>query len=146
MTQKNQELVSPKNYIEVPIVTHIKSDDQTCNHYTGFKTLHRYMAVFDFLDFGGNGENVILYHSQNKQDVDGRGRPRPLSPMESLLLTLMRVRRNFSLVHISFLFKVSLGTVSNIITTYINYIYIYVFKIRNDLYMAIKKASTKHYA
>ena len=46
----------------------------------------------------------------------------PLSPLESFLLTLVRLRRNFYIFHISYLFQVSEATVTNTILTWINFI------------------------
>jgi len=87
---KNQELSKQLNSEEIPIILHIKLNNKNCNHYTGFKTLERLMAVFKFLDFGDNGENIILYSNQSNQET-GRGRPRALSPFDSCVLTLMKL-------------------------------------------------------
>ena len=52
------------------------------------------------------------------------GRPRKLDPFESYILTLVRLRRNFDLTRLCFLYGISKGTVSNTINTWINYIYL----------------------
>ena len=119
---KNLELSQQLNSEEIQIISQVKLNDKNCNHYTGFKTLRRLMSVFEFLDFGENGEN-ILYDYQSNQET-GKGRPRALSPFDSYVLTLMRLRRNFSVVHLSYLFKVSIATISNTTVSYINYMYL----------------------
>ena len=66
------------------------------------------------------GDNLILYNNQERQsENDVKRRPRALTPMNSFLLTLMRLRRNFSILHLSFLFCISSTTYSNIFISYI---------------------------
>ena len=120
---KNQELSKQLNLEEIPVISYVKLNDKNCNHYTGFKSVKRLMAVFEFLDFGVNSERLILYNNQSNQET-GRGRPRALSPFNSYVLTSMRLRRNFSLEHLSYLFKVSSSTISNTTVSYINYMYL----------------------
>ena len=70
---------------------HIVKLDENCKHYT----------VYEFLNPGNNGENIILYNSQLSQskDKETRVRKRALSPIEFYLLTLCRLKQNFSLYH-----------------------------------------------
>ena len=119
------KLLSKENCMlksDILVVEHIKSDDDTCNHYTGFKSYDRLLSVFKYLDFGELGENLIMHN--NKDKLSDKGRPRSLSPMNSFLLTLMRLRMDFSILHLSFLFNISSTTVSNTFISYINYMYI----------------------
>ena len=44
---------------ELSIIDQITSTDDKCKHYTGFPTISRLKSVFEFLDAGDNGENVI---------------------------------------------------------------------------------------
>ena len=74
-------------------------------------------------DPGINGENVILYQNQENKET-GRGRKRSLAPLECFILTLVRLRGNFSVSHLAFLFQVKETTISTTITTCINYLYI----------------------
>ena len=121
-------LISVKtNSSVLPIITSIKSSDKLCNHYTGFPTLKRLMEVFDFLNPGLQGEKMNLYHNQNVKDRGlgtGRGRKRALPPLEGYILTLIRLRRNFSITHLSFLLNTSEATISTLITTWINFMYV----------------------
>ena len=52
----NQKLASSK----LPIVSQIESSDELCNHYTGFTTQERLNIIYDFLNPGIDGENIIL--------------------------------------------------------------------------------------
>lgn len=105
-------------------IDHVLSSDEMCNHYTAFPSTTALRAVFKFLDPGVLGENVMLYNYQKaKKDNVTVGRPRILTPFEAFILTLVRLRRNFDVCHIAFLFNVSEGTVSNTINTWINFMY-----------------------
>ena len=79
-------------------------------------------SVFDFLD-ADDGDNVILYQNQGNKET-GVGRPRSLSPFYCFVLTLLRLRHNYDVVHLSFLFSINHTTVSNTIITWINYMFI----------------------
>ena len=121
--ERERKLSMKLNSIELPIIEQVLSDNDTCNHYTGFPSIPRMRTLFDFMDAGENGENVILYQNQGKKET-GVGRPRSLSAFQSFLLTLLRLRRGYDIMHLSFLFKVNDTTVSNTIITWINYIYV----------------------
>ena len=110
------------NSSELPIVEQLLSRDDLCNPLHWFPSVSRLKAILDFLDAGVNGENVILYQNQSNKET-GVGRPRSLSAFHSFVLTLLRLRCNFDVVHLSFLFNVNHTTVSNTIITWINYMY-----------------------
>ena len=116
----NQKLASSK----LPIVSQIESSDELCNHYTGFTTQERLNIIYHFLNPGIDGENIILYDNQDKHNKGKGGRSRALSPYNSILVTVIRLRTNFSIKHLSFLFQVADSTVSNIFTTWINFIFL----------------------
>ena len=44
---------------ELPFVEEILKNDTSCNHYTGFPSLVRMRAIFEFLDAGPSGRNII---------------------------------------------------------------------------------------
>ena len=73
---------------------------------------------------GELGENVILYNNQDVKGELGRGRRRTLSPLESFVFALARIRRNFDINHLSYLFEISEGTVTNTVQTWLNFIYL----------------------
>ena len=77
-----------------------------------------------FLDPGENGENMVLYNSQLANEDETRGCKRALSPMTSIILTLVWLRRSFDVKYLMHLFKTSEGTVINTILTWINHMYI----------------------
>lgn len=99
----------------------ILSDDEECNHNTGFPTVDRLLAYYEMLDPGENGENMLMARSQNK--VVER-RPRALSPLEGFLLFLCRIRRGFSMRHLCFLFAISMGTVNSTFSMWLSFTYL----------------------
>ena len=104
---------------------HVISSNELCSHYTVFPSVDVLNAVFEYLDPGVNSENIILYNYQKaKNDSSAAGRPRKLNPFESYILTLVRLRWNFDLTHLGFLYRISAGTVSNTVNTWINYIHL----------------------
>ena len=104
---------------------HAISSNELCNDYTGFPSVVLNEA-FEYLDPGIiTSENVILYNYQKiKNDSLAAGRPRKLNPFEPYILTLVRLRRNFQLIHLCFLHGISEGSVSNTINTWVNYMYL----------------------
>nr|XP_012562439.1 uncharacterized protein LOC105847414 [Hydra vulgaris] len=103
---------------------HVMENNENCNHYTGFPSINILKAVLEFLDPGENGRNIILYNNKKKTTSSSTGRPRALKPLDAFILTLTRLRRNFDLHHLSFLYNISEGTVSNTVNTCINFMYI----------------------
>lgn len=53
-----------------------------------------------------------------------RGRPRSIKPQEEFFLTSCRLRQGFSETHLSHLFNVSQATVSRIVISWINFMYL----------------------
>ena len=121
--EREKDLSKKIESTELPIMEEVLSSDIMCNHYTGFPSISRMQAIFNFLDAGVNGENVVLQQNQGNKGT-GVGRPRSLSPFHCYVLTLVRLRRNFEIVHISFLFHVNGTTVSTTFITWINFMYI----------------------
>ena len=79
--------------------------------------------MFEFLNAGSNGENVILYDNQDSSNLKG-SRTREVAPYESFLMTVIRLRGNFSINHLAFLFEVIEFTISNTFTTWINFMFV----------------------
>ena len=77
-----------------------------------------------FLNTGHIGKNIKLYNNQQVKGISAAERPRTLSTLESYILTLVRLRRNFDVLHLSFLFELSEGTVTNTNITWINFLYV----------------------
>ena len=78
---------------------YILQNDKICNHYAGFPTNTILQAVFEYLDTGKSGENVVLYNSQKAKEDETRGQKRMLTTMQSIILTLVRLRRNVDVHH-----------------------------------------------
>ena len=104
-------------------VQHVLKNDRNINHYTGFPAKVVFDSLLEYLNPGKNDENILLYNSQSANENETRGRKRTLTPLYSFILTLVRLRRNFDVGHLPYLFKVSEGTVSNTISTWINFLY-----------------------
>ena len=104
-------------------IDNVMGSDKMCKHYTAFPTVEILKSVFFSLNSGHMGENIILYNNQSVKGLSAAGRPRNLSAFESFLLTVVRLRRNFDVEHLSFLFDISEGTVSNTVITWINFMY-----------------------
>ena len=116
-------LIEGVNSRKNTFVSHVIRSDETCNYYTGFPTVAVFNAVLEFLDAGPNGENIRLYnYKDGKRDT--RGRMRALSTLDSYILTLVKLRRNFPVKHLSYLFDIADGTVSNTLITWLNFMYI----------------------
>ena len=79
--------------------------------------------MFEFLNAGSNGEKVICYDNQDSSNLKG-GRTRELATYESFLMTVIRLRRNCSSNHLSFLFQVAESTISKTFTTWINFMFV----------------------
>ena len=121
--EREKDLSKKLNSNDLAIMDEVLSSDSLCNHYTGFPSISRMQAVFEFLDAGINGQNVILHQNQGNKGT-GAGRPRSLPPFHCYVLTLIRLRRNFDIVHLAFLFHVNGTTVSMTFITWINFMYI----------------------
>ncbi|XP_057296171.1 uncharacterized protein LOC130625115 [Hydractinia symbiolongicarpus] len=118
------KLMEKISTVKIKFVENVLSSDASCKHYTGIPNIEVFKELLIFLNPGQNGENVILYNNQDVKGFSDRGRPRTLSPLESFLLTLVRMRRNFDVCHLSYLFEVSEGTVTNTFQTWVNYMYV----------------------
>ena len=97
-------------------------DDEKCKHYTGFPNYAVFIAVFDFLKAGKNGENVNLVSAPSAHTA--RGRKRKVNGEEQFLLTVMRLRRGFSTEHLRWLLQNEKSTVSRIFVSWMNFIYL----------------------
>ena len=108
--------------------------DKDVAFYTGFPNRSVFESVFAFLDPGRNGENIIYWHSQsdesdtvnNRYDEDApkQGRPRHLTPKDEYFLTLCRLRQGFKEDHLAHLYGISQTTVSRVIISWINFMYL----------------------
>lgn len=108
--------------------------DKDVTFYTGFPNRSIFENVFEFLDPGSNGENIIYWHSQSDdsdtvndsydEDTPKKGRPRLLTPKEEFFLTLCRLKQGFKEDHLGHLYGISQTTVSRIIISWLNFMYL----------------------
>ena len=109
----------------------ISKNDSLINFYTGFPNLKTMMALYEFLEPGDGGENIHFWYS-GKEDIQRdvskksvkRGRPRSLKPTDEFFLILCRLRQGFAELHLAQLFNVSQSTVSRIVISWINFMYL----------------------
>ena len=100
-------------------VEQIMNDDKLFCFYTGFKSYVVFLAFFQFL---GPAVNKLNYWGS---EVTSRKRQRSmkLSPMDQLVMTLMKLRLNLKVLDLSFRFGVSPTVVSRYFTTWICFLY-----------------------
>ena len=107
------------------------SDDNSIKFYTGFPNVQVFNALYDFCNPGEQGENISYWHSSSTSEVSSshglstkQGRPRILQPKEELFLTLCRLRQGFPEEHLAHLYGISQSTISRIIITWVNFLYL----------------------
>ena len=105
----------------------ICDDDAQVLFYTGF---HSYALLEIFFNFLGPNANNLIYSQRNVSGNDQcsglarRGRPRLLSPMEEMFLTLVRLRLGLMEQDLAYRFGISQSTSSRMIITWINFMYL----------------------
>lgn len=112
------------------------TSSKSISFYTGFASVEVFEALYEFLDPGEEGEN-IRYWSSSLTDKDTtvdeeeiiesspkQGRPRLLHPKEELFIVLCRLRQGFAEEHLAHLYGVSQATISRIIITWVNFMYL----------------------
>ena len=83
------------------------TSDEAMLFYTGFLNYKAFLASFEYLDPGDNGENVRYWLSGDNEVSSEhyvslpqlgvkRGRPRSLNPQEEFFLTLCRLRQSIN--------------------------------------------------
>lgn len=97
----------------------IKHDDGLVSFYTGFTSYATLLAFFHFL---GPAVDKLHYWG-TKAEPRRRNRLTKLSPLNQLLLTLVKLRLNLKTKDLAFRFSVSVGNVSRYFTTWVCFIY-----------------------
>ena len=115
--------------------------DENISIYTGFPKYDTFVATYEFLNQGVEGENIRYCSSserrisdafydhleddlETEQRNDKQGRRRKLKPFEEFFMVMCRLRRRFALQHLSHLFGVATSTVSRILTAWVNVMYL----------------------
>ena len=104
-------------------------EDADICFYTGFPNRQVYNAVLTYLNPGANGENLVYTRNESRPDVNSTpvrkiGRPRKLTPTSQFFLFLCRVRIGLFERDLSYRFNISIGTVSNIVISWGNFLYL----------------------
>ena len=100
-------------------IEQIRDDDRLMCFYTGFKSYVVFLAFFRFL---GPAVNKLNYWGSSTTPRQ-RKRTTKLSPMDQLVLTLMKLRLNLKTLDLACRFGTSPTAVSRYITTWICYLY-----------------------
>lgn len=103
-------------------LSNIQEDDEKVRFYTGFPSYAVLMICFNFL---GKGSSKLNYWGSTKFEAKtAKGRKRVLLPLEEFFLVLVRLRLGLFEQDLAYRFSVSQSTVSRIINTWINFIYL----------------------
>ena len=82
---------------------------------------------FIYLDPREEGENITVYFTvvEKKiiQENENKGKKANTTKMEAYLLTLLRLRRIYDIIHLTFLYFVSERPVSNTTLTWVSFVY-----------------------
>ena len=97
----------------------IKHNDRWVSFYTGFNSYRIFLAFFQFL---GPAVNKLHYWG-TRDEPRKRQRSMKLSPMDQLLLTLVKLRLNLKVLDLAFRFGISPAAVSRCVTTWICFLY-----------------------
>ena len=105
-------------------LSNIRDDNDKVRFYTGFSTIGLLMACFNFLGPCVNKLNYWHGSSQTTQVKSCKGRKRILPPLEEFFLVLVRLRLGLFEQDLAYRFGISQATVSRIIFTWINFLYL----------------------
>ena len=142
-TELRQQVLEQKSQLEIAFrgikalqkqlfsVDRFKEDDSSMRFYTGFPNWSTFLAVFNYLNPGDEGENIAYWLSQSNISVpaefydesEGKpsrkpGRPRNLRPIDEYFAVMCRLRQGLPEEH---LLKVSVSTVSRVFITWLNF-------------------------
>ncbi|CAK1585392.1 unnamed protein product [Parnassius mnemosyne] len=92
------------------------SGPKEVHFYTGCDDYEHFMFIFSLF---GEEVNDLKYYPTMKPSHGAH----VLTPFNEFFLTVMKLRRNTSNIELSFRFKISESSVSNIFITWINYLY-----------------------
>ena len=134
LTQRElQEVVEKLTVLENKVLTvkkehdhmqfrlaNISHDEKMITFYTGFPSFTTLKTCFEYL---GPAVNHLSY-KENESDACRSGRPHILPPMEEFFLVLVRLRLGLMEQDIAYRFNISQSTVSRIIITWINFMYL----------------------
>ncbi|XP_068724860.1 uncharacterized protein [Montipora capricornis] len=148
-TELRQQVLEQKSQLEIAtrriealqkqlfLVDRFKDADSSMRFYTGFPKWSTFLAVFNYLNPGDEGENIAYWLSQSNVSVPAEfydesegepsrklGRPRNLRPIDEYFAVMCRLRQGLPEEHLAHLFKVSVSTVSRVFITWVNFMYL----------------------
>ena len=120
---EEQIRMKDKHILELQFrVANVKDDDAQIQFYTGFPSYAAMKAFYNYL--GPAVDNLIYSSEKADKSVSRRCRPRALPPMEELFLVLVRLRLGLMEQDLAYRFKISQSTVSRVVCTWINFLYL----------------------
>ena len=103
-------------------LSNVSKDDSKLCFYTGFLNYAALKACYYFL---GSAVNSLMYgSSKDEGSTKKRCRRRSLTPEDEFLLVLVRLRLGLMEQDLAHRFEISQSTVSRIIITWINFLYV----------------------
>ena len=103
-------------------LSNIQEDDEKVRFYTGFSSYAALKVCFNFL---GKGSSKLNYWGSTMFEAKtDKGCKRALLPLEEFFLVLVRLRLGLFEQDLAYRFGVSQSTVSRVINTWINFIYL----------------------
>ena len=133
---KIEQLSAKNNSLQAKVfsIDRFMKSDKALSFYTGFPNATVLESVLQYLNPGKDGENMNYWHSpsddvtnmnqRSDEDSPKQGRPRQLSTKEEFFLTLCRLRQGFKEEHLSHLYGISQATVSRIVISWINFMFL----------------------
>ncbi|XP_063406670.1 uncharacterized protein LOC143049696 [Mytilus galloprovincialis] len=109
----------------------IKDNDVKMKLFTGL-TYAQFCILFNFL--GTSVYNLTYWDGKNDAKESSRKGNRKLEPKDELFLTLVRLRRGYSIDTISHFFGIASSTVSIVFTTWIQLLYCHFNELRHDMF------------
>ncbi|XP_064479207.1 uncharacterized protein LOC135392423 [Ornithodoros turicata] len=105
-------------------VNKFTSSADDISFYTGLPSYAHFNALHSYLDPGIDGSNMKWHGSKGQAGDVSRGRKRKLTTENQLFLVLVKLRLGLFHRHLGHLFSISIGTVSRILTTWIDFMYV----------------------
>lgn len=121
----------------------ICSSNKDMSFYTSFPNYETFSEVYKYLNPGLHGENIRYcgqsnrgvpddhydvqdssLEEQNQDSQNKKGRPKKLTTETEFFMVMCRLRRGFSIHHLSHLFGVADSTISRTFTAWINFLYL----------------------
>ena len=120
-------------------IEHVRNDDNQFRFYTGLKYF-QFVTLWEFL--GPSATKLTYWSTTQKGNTKTAGkspskRPGParkLSPQNELFLTLVRLRCGLLNRDLAFRFCIAESTVSDIVTTWVQFLYLQFSRIRAEMF------------